>query len=224
MCVTLLFFMSWLFVSFHHLFRVDFSKRTSQAFGGLDLTKPEKHTHTHTQERTAELGLVISKCNHKGFKNTHTHTDTHTAWCCLSDRPLYCGIVWTISSWMIKRFISRPSLWWWARLITRRARVRFQYVCTWASNMFLCPRPHLMAWGGGTWTRGPERRPGRVPIDCAGLLTSLPTAASACEKLLSGPFNGGTLIWGKGCKVMGKESFVSTGSWGSESWADVFMA
>ncbi len=86
------------------------------------------HTHTHTQEGTAELSLVRGKCNHKGLiiqtQNTHTHGQTHTpthwTWCPLSGRPLYCGIVRTISSWMIKQCISRPSLWWW--------------VCVWSSG------------------------------------------------------------------------------------------
>lgn len=52
-------------------------------------------------------------------------------------------------------------------------------------------------------------------------------AASSCPRLWETIV--GLLQWrnaclGKGCKVMGKESFVSAGSRGSESWADVFIA
>lgn len=53
----------------------------------------------------------------------------------------------------------------------------------------------------------------RAPVDCVGLLTRLPTAASVCEKLLSGPFNGGPLIWEKVAKSWEKRALSR---WGRE--------
>lgn len=158
---------------------------------------------------------------HTDTKHTYTyiHTRTHWTWCPLSGRPLYCGIVWTISSWMIKQCISQPSLWWrvcvWsssecAALSTtacdmcERAREGVYFGCLSVySHTLLCATYmrtskcfELLWW---------------APVDCVSLLTRLPTAAPACEKLLLGPFNGETLVWEKVAKSWEKRALSRRG-------------
>lgn len=85
-------------------------------------TDTQKHTHMKGQLNSASLGgnAITRGLSYRHKTHTGTHTPTHWTWCPLSGRPLYCGIVRTISSWMIKQCISRPSLWWW--------------VCVWSSG------------------------------------------------------------------------------------------
>lgn len=187
----------------------------------------DAHGRRRANGGTAELSLVRGKRNHKGLivlaQNTHartppyTHTHprppTHWTWCPRSGRPLYCGIVRTISSWMIKQCISRPSLWWWvcvwsSTLPRLRARqqampniLRFcpvfvPRVCVYVIFMWKCAISELLWW---------------APVDCVPLLTRLPTAAPACEKLLLSAFNGETLVWEKVAKSWEKRALSRRG-------------
>ena len=49
------------------------------------------------------------------------------------------------------------------------------------------------------------------PLLIVSLLTRLPTAAPACEKLLLGPLNGGTLVWEKVAKSWEKGALSRRG-------------
>lgn len=158
---------------------------------------------------------------HTDTKHTYTyvHTPTHWTWCPLSGRPLYCGIVWTISSWMIKQCISQPSLWWWVCVwsssecaalsttacdVCERAREGVYFGC-------LSVYSHTLLCATYMWMSECFELLWWAPVDCVSLLTRLPTAAPACEKLLLGPFNGETLVWEKVAKSWEKRALSRRG-------------
>ena len=241
MCVTLFSFSwAWLFVSFHHLFQVDGWKHSSQAFGGFGPNKAKdadthRHTHTHThtkgQLNSASLG---GNAITRGLSYRHkTHTHTEPGALSLAGHCIVglCGQ--SLHEWLSSVFLdqvfddecvfdhqasARGSLRPLSMHVRTSARRRiFPYVCMrlcilWCvwymwTRVFLCA--FALLW----W----------APVDCV----PLNEAAYSCPCLwetIVGPAQWRDACLGKGCKVMGKGSFVSAGSWGSESWADVFIA
>lgn len=76
------------------------------------------------------------------------------------------------------------------------------YVCVWVCLMLL--------W----W----------APVYCVPLLTRLPTAAPACEKLLLGPFNGETFVWEKVAKSWEKRALSRRGREGvNHEWTCLYL-
>lgn len=185
----------------------------------------DTQTHTRTHEGTAELSLVRGKCNHKGLiiqtQNTHTRTYTpeHTEPGALSLAGHcivgLCGQ--SLHEWLSSVFLNQV----------------FDDECVWSSSECaalsttacdMCERAREGVYFGclsvysHTLLCATYMRTSKcfellwwAPVDCVSLLTRLPTAAPACEKLLLGPFNGETLVWEKVAKSWEKRALSRRG-------------
>ena len=212
------------YMSFSSLFYdLDYSFHSSPLLSGLlkaffrDLWAAKQRqgcarTYEHRNEETVELSPLRVEMQSQAVYHTYTHT--HWTWCPHPGRPLYCGIVCTQSlhEWLICIF-SRPSLWWWV-YVWSSGKSTYRYLFSCLCAVLWC------AW----WCMSVLSLLRWATVDYVFPLNEAASSFPCLWETIVGSVQWKDACLGKGCKVMGKGSFVSAGSWGSESWADVFIA
>lgn len=210
------------------------SGRLKAFFSGLWGFGPNKAkdaaAHKHTHEGTAELSLVRGKCNHKGLiiqtqtARTWTHTPQHTEPGALSLAGHcivgLCGQ--SLHEWLSSVFLDQvfdDECVFDHRALSDCLQHACASVRRRVFGMFVCVCVHFDVCDICAFC-APAMSP-------CWLCRSLNEAAYSCPCLwetIVGLVQWRDACLGKGCKVMGKESFVSGGVVREWITADVFMA